>query len=160
MSGYRIFHTLRWRQSDVKNPIFEKLIQGFLKVPENGLQLLHLHAEWINSLKKAPFIVVVASWCSQHHCWQSYVTVFKDLLLLSRYLSSNVAHFFFFLCAHSSSCRESIRDVGTHPMTPKQCLEHRLIFKDERGKVLSKKSLVMNELRQKWSVHRMNARTR
>jgi hypothetical protein len=43
----------------------------------------------------------------------------------------------------------AIRDVGTHPMTPKQCLEQRSIFEDGRGKVLSKKSLIMNELRQK-----------
>ena len=36
----------------------------------------------------------------------------------------------------------------------------RLIFEDERGKVVSKKSLVMNELRQKWSVDCMNTPTR
>jgi hypothetical protein len=34
-------------------------------------------------------------------------------------------------------------------MTPKQRLEERFIFEDERGKVLSKKSLILNELRQK-----------
>jgi hypothetical protein len=36
----------------------------------------------------------------------------------------------------------------------------RLIFEDERGKVVSKKSLVMNELSQKVSVHCMNTPTR
>ena len=87
-----------------------------------------------------PFLKI---YCS---CWD---TCLQSLLI-----------FFIFLCTHSSSCRESIRDVGTHPMTPKQCLEHRLIFEDERGKVLSKNCLVMNELRQKWSVDCMNTPTR
>ena len=160
MSGYLVFCTFRRRQSNAKSPIFEKLMQGFLKVPENGLQSRRLHAKWINSLEKASFVIVVASWCPQHHCWQSYVTVFNPLLLLlSRYVFTNFAYRFLFFCARSPSCRESIRDVGTHPMTPKQRLEQRLILEDERGKVLNKKSLIMNELRQKWSIHCMNAPT-
>ena len=67
MSGYHIFHTLRWRQSDVKSPIFEKLMQGFLKVLENGLQLRHLQAECYSFRKTASFVIVVTSSCPQHH---------------------------------------------------------------------------------------------
>ena len=138
MSAYLVFCTFRRRQSDVKSPIFEKLMQGFLKIPENGLELRHLHAEWINSLKNAPFVVVVASWCSQHHWQRSYAGVWRSSLSLLRYLSSKFAHFFIFLRAHSPLCRESIRDVGTHSMTSKQGLEQRIILDDERGKVLNK----------------------
>jgi hypothetical protein len=34
---------------------------------------------------------------------------------------------------HSLSCWESIRDISTHPITPRQCLKQRLILEDERG---------------------------
>jgi hypothetical protein len=77
--------------------------------------------------------------------WQSYyVTIFKDLLLLLRYMSSKFVHFFSVCIAHYASactahlCWESKRDVDTHQMAPKQRLEQRIILEDERGKVLNK----------------------
>jgi hypothetical protein len=70
MSEYLVFRTFRWRQSNVKSPIFEKLMHFFKKLPGNGLESRHLHAKCINSLQKAPFFVVVASWYPQHHCGQ------------------------------------------------------------------------------------------
>jgi hypothetical protein len=61
MSGYLVFSPFRWRQSNVKSLIFEKLMQGFLKVQlENGLQSHHLNPECYYFCKTAPFIVVVA----------------------------------------------------------------------------------------------------
>jgi hypothetical protein len=52
-----------------KSPIFEKLMQGFLKVPKmasnHGISMQNES----NSLEKACFNIVVASWCSQQHHW-------------------------------------------------------------------------------------------
>jgi hypothetical protein len=59
------------------------------------------------------------------------------------------------------SCRESIRDVGTHPIRAKQCLEQRAILEDKKRTVLNKNPLMMNEMKQRWSiVHQMNTPNR
>jgi hypothetical protein len=162
MSVYLVFRTFRRRQSDVESPIFEKLMQGFLKGPENGLQLRHLHAEWINSLKKASFVVVVASWCPQHHCWQSYVTVFKDFLLLSRYLSSNVAHFFYFF-VHAHLIMPRVNKRRRHsPNDTQATFGTKINLWRWKGKS-SEQKIPRNEwidCEKKRSVHRMKAPTR
>jgi hypothetical protein len=153
MAEHLVFHTFRFRQSDVKSPIFEKIMQDFLKVPKNGLQLQYLHAHWINSLEKVPFFIVASS-------WESLVTkLSRGFVIFFVIVKTFTFKFgYFFLCTHSWSWQESIWNVGTHPMRAKQDLEQRLILEDKKRKKFSTKnsSWQMNQDDDEMSITQMH----
>jgi hypothetical protein len=85
---------------------------------------------------------------------------FKDLLLLLRYLYSKFAHFLIsFVRAQLIMPRVNKRRWHS-PNDTQATFGTKINLQRWKGKSFEKKSLVMNILRQKWSVHCMNAPTR